>query len=210
MKIKYPRTFHLPWSQSITSDDKRLCDTSCFEGKTVIVTEKMDGENTTMGRDYIHARSLDGRDHVSRSWVKQLHASVSYKIPQGWRVCGENLFAKHSIGYDSLDSYFLVFSIWNEKQICLSWEDTVAACELFGLHHVKVLLYPTKFNDAVIQSISVDTAVSEGYVLRNADEFHHDDFRSNCAKFVRANHVQTDEHWSLTKIMPNGLKSATY
>jgi ATP-dependent RNA circularization protein (DNA/RNA ligase family) len=209
MKIKYPRTFHLPWSLSLTCDDKRLKDVSCFEGKEVIVTEKMDGENTSMYRDGIHARSLDGRDHVSRSWVKQLQASIAREIPDGWRICGENLFAKHSLGYDSLRSYFYVFSIWNEKNECLSWDDTVEWCNLLGLETMSVLGRWFLFDEDVIRGISIDPTVSEGYVLRNASSFHFDNFRSNVAKYVRKDHVQTDTHWMLTAIEKNGLKSVT-
>ena len=35
-------------------------------GKQVIVTEKMDGENTSMYRHRIHARSIDSLPHPSR------------------------------------------------------------------------------------------------------------------------------------------------
>lgn len=121
---KYPRTAHLPWSEGKTSDDKTLKDCSQFEGKRVIVTEKMDGENTSIYKDYIHARSIDGRDHWSRSWVKNLQAKIGYEIPDQWRLCGENLYAKHSIGYKDLSSYFALFSIWNENNECLSWDET--------------------------------------------------------------------------------------
>lgn len=69
--VKYPRTWHLPWSQGKTKDDKTLANCEHFQGKRVIVTEKMDGENCTIYKNYIHARSIDGRDHWSRSWVKK-------------------------------------------------------------------------------------------------------------------------------------------
>lgn len=42
-KYKYPRTFHLPFSLCISSDDKRLSDDEHFIGKTIVMTEKMDG-----------------------------------------------------------------------------------------------------------------------------------------------------------------------
>lgn len=44
---KYPRTFHLPWSESKTEDDKTLSPQQVekmFVGKQVVVTEKLDGE----------------------------------------------------------------------------------------------------------------------------------------------------------------------
>ena len=42
--IKYPRSMHLPWSQSLNKDDRVLSNVKHFEGKRVIVTVKMDGE----------------------------------------------------------------------------------------------------------------------------------------------------------------------
>ncbi|MFT5465446.1 MAG: hypothetical protein ACI8UO_000541 [Verrucomicrobiales bacterium] len=57
--IKYPRTLHLPWSPGSTNDDCFLNGVSHFEGREVVVTEKLDGENTSMYRGGIHARTLD-------------------------------------------------------------------------------------------------------------------------------------------------------
>lgn len=45
MKTKYHRTFHLPYSLTVSADDKRLRNDSQFVGMEVVVTEKMDGEN---------------------------------------------------------------------------------------------------------------------------------------------------------------------
>ena len=123
-KVKYPRTYHLPWSPGKTKDDKTIESTEHFQGKYIIVSIKMDGENTTMYRDGIHARSLEYIPHKSRDRVKALHASIAHNIPKDWRVCGENMFAKHSIHYKNLDDFFLMFSIWNEKNECLSWKET--------------------------------------------------------------------------------------
>jgi hypothetical protein len=204
--IKYPRTFHLPWSESMAADDKRLSSTSCFEGKSIVVTEKMDGENTSLYRNYFHARSIDGRDHPSRSWVKSLHARlIKHDIPQGWRICGENLYAQHSIRYDNLKSYFYVFSIWDDKNVCLSWDETEFWCELLELEHVPVIARLASYDEAMIKSISLDQSKCEGYVIRNASSFTYEDFSSNVAKFVRQNHVQTEAHWMHSNIIPNGL-----
>ena len=45
----------------------------------------------------------------------------------------------------------------------------------------------------------------EGIVVRTKEAFK--DFDNNVAKYVRRNHVQTDEHWSKQKIIRNILKS---
>lgn len=88
MKVKYPKTMHLPWSRSYTDDDKILRNTDHFAGREVVITEKMDGENTTMYRDFMHARSLDSKDHTSRHYVKTHQISDPGRIPvmRGKRV----------------------------------------------------------------------------------------------------------------------------
>jgi len=208
-RVKYPRTYHLPWSQNITDDDRVLCSVDGFKGNQVVITEKMDGENTTMYRDHIHARSVDSSTHPSRSWVKQLWGSVRHEIPEGWRICGENLYAKHSIGYDSLPSYFMVFSIWNADNVCLSWYETGVWCQLLGLESVP-MLYGGVYDPTIIQRLNTllatQWASKEGYVIRLETEFTYRNFRNAVAKYVRSNHVQTVKHWMHGQpIVPNGL-----
>lgn len=203
--IKYPRTQHLPWSQTIAADDLRAVSTEMFIGKDVVVTEKMDGENTTMSRELCHARSINSGRHESRSWVKAFWQGIRYQIPEGWRVCGENLYAKHSIAYNSLMSFFYCFSVWNEKNEALSWQDTVEFCKTFNIVTVPVLWTGT-YDEEAIKSIKLDTERQEGYVIRNSGSFKYEEFSNNVAKFVRANHVQSDTHWMNSKIVPNSVR----
>lgn len=210
MKKKYPRTFHLPWSRSRTDDDKILRTTQHFEGKEVVVTEKLDGENTTLYNDYLHARSIDSKDHESRHWIKMLHGMIAYQIPEGWRICGENVFAKHSIYYEELTSYFYVFSIWNERNECLSWDETMEWAALLGLD-IAPVLYRGKWDEASVRQCYTKRSSfggeQEGYVVRTAEGFPYEDFKWSAAKFVRKNHVQTSKHWLAEAIVPNGLKA---
>lgn len=205
--VKYPRTYHLPWSEGKTDDDKTLKDCAIFNKLEVVVTEKMDGENTTMYRDYIHARSIDGRNHWSRGWTKALQSQIGFEIPEGWRICGENMYAKHSIVYENLDSYFFVFSIWNEKNECLSWDETCEYAELLGLEMVPVL-YRGIWNEKKVQELytKADRETKEGYVVRLADGFGYGDFKKSVAKFVRKGHVGTSHHWFFTATETNKLK----
>lgn len=205
--IKYPRTPHLPWSPCVSSDDVRTLNTYNFQGREVVVTEKMDGENTSLYCDHIHARSLDSRHHPSRDWVKQWHASIAYSIPEKWRICGENLYALHSVEYQQLASYFYGFSIWNENNRCLSWNDTEEWFELLGIHSVPVL-YHGIWDEKLISELDINEASMEGYVVRLADAFTYTDFAQSVAKWVRPNHVQTDQHWMFADLVPNGLQEA--
>jgi len=203
---KYPRTFHLPWSLGSTSDDKILQDISFFEGSECVWTEKMDGENTSLYEPKLHARSLDSNDHPSRHWVKGLWAQIRYEIPEGWRICGENLFAKHSLYYDNLPSYFMVFSIWDQNNTCLGWDETKSYCEMLGLQTVPEIGRGT-FNELKLRELAhkMDLTTKEGYVVRKINSFHYDDFSNNLAKFVRAKHVTTDQHWMHQVVIPNKL-----
>jgi hypothetical protein len=209
--VKYQRTYHLPWSPSPSSDDRVMSEADMlrnFAGKRVIATKKMDGENTTMYPDYIHARSIDSRNHPSRNWVKNFWAQISGDIPEGWRVCGENLYAEHSIKYDNLESYFYGFSIWNERNVCLEWNEMLQYFELMGITPVEVI-YDDIFDLKKISELhkTLDLAVEEGFVLRVAESFSYADFRNSVAKWVRKNHVQTVKHWMHGQpIVPNELK----
>lgn len=214
-RVKYPRTPHLPGSPGATNDDRILTTTAHFEGMTVVVTEKMDGENCTIGKGYTHARSRDSGPHESRSWVKGLAAQVGLELPDGWRLCGENLFAQHSIPYDALPSYFTLFSVWDEHNNCLSWDDTEAVAQMLGIHTVPVL-YKGPWNEKKIVAVFDGKSKyslggpAEGYVVRNAAGFAFSSFDRNIAKFVRSGHVQTGDHWMQKKVIPNKLmKTAT-
>ena len=209
MWYKYPKTMHLPWSPGVQDDDKVIRNLDGLKGKRVIVTEKMDGENATLYRDHYHARSLDSKHHSSRDWIKAFHSTVKFSIPEDWRVCGENLYAEHSIQYDSLPSYFMGFSIWSDENVCQSWDDTLVWFDLIGITPVSVW-YDGLFDDFLSQHHTLDMQVKgnvEGYVVRVADAFAFSDFKHCVAKFVRKGHVQTDEHWMHKPVVPNGLQS---
>ena len=210
-RVKYPRTFHLPWSPGVSSDDRVMESLSGFENEEVVITAKMDGEQTSFYRDGFHARSLDTPSHPSRDWLWKLHREVGYEIPEGWRVCGENLYAKHSIFYRHLPAYFLAFGIWNEKNVCLSWDETVEWAGLLGLSTVPVL-ERGPWNETAVRAIDIQTYNGdpcEGYVVRVARAFHSKEFRNVAGKYVRKDHVHTHGHWMREAVVPNALRNAT-
>jgi len=164
--FKYPKTFHIPTSPNLQNDDRRIESMEPFHNQRVIVSLKVDGEGTSIYRDKIHARSIDSKDHPSRHWVKQLHASIKHEIPDGWRICGENCYALHSIYYTELPSYFLVFGIYNEKNECLSWDETVEYCQLLNLETVPVV-YDGIYNAEKIQNIYENSFILGGYTPKD-------------------------------------------
>lgn len=204
-RYKYPRTYHFPFSPGRSSDDKIFDNFEpYFEGKQVVITEKMDGENTSVYRDMCHARSIDSAHRDYHSWLLNYVRTFQYLLNEDERVCGEYLFAKHSIYYEKLPSYFMIFSIWNGEQ-CLSWEDTIKKTKELGLITVPILyegIYNKENLDKSIQEVS--NRNGEGVVMRLASGYSYDEFNKSIIKYVRANHVQTGGHWSHQEIIKNG------
>ncbi|WP_046732367.1 RNA ligase family protein [Streptomyces humi] len=204
MRTHYPRTRHLPWSPGATADDLRVTDPAGLRGREVVVTEKLDGENTTLYTDGLHARSPDSAHHPSRTRVKALQARIGHGIPEGWRVCGENMFARHSIVYDDLESYFYGFSVWDAEGRCLDWDRTVVFLRGLGVPVPRVL-WRGVFDERALRALRLDPGRQEGYVVRIADGFGAREFGERVAKWVRAGHVRTDTHWMHAAVVENGL-----
>lgn len=201
---KYPKTPHLPWSPGTQSDDRKLTSVEHFDGKEVYITVKLDGENTTLYSDYVHARSIDSPTNFTRSWVQQFHSTIAHNIPHGWRIVGENVWAEHSIRYENLESYFYPFAVYDNNNYCLSYKDmlvflrTVVFKDLpnkWRQPTTPKVIYKNIFDCDCIEPIEIDSKTMEGYVLRTTEGFHYDDFHLHVAKYVRKGHVQTDEHW---------------
>ena len=211
MNNKYPRTFHLPFSPGVSSDDRIIETIDYFKDKEIVVTEKIDGECSGLTSVLCHARSLDSKNHPSRNWIKSLHGQIKHEIPSGWKIFGENVYALHSIHYHNLETYFYVFSMYNDKNFCLSWNETVEYVELLGLKTAPVLYRGVWDENKVKACWTGISTVSpgdqqEGYVVRLAESFHYDDFSRSVVKFVRDKHVSTDEHWLEKPVVPNLLR----
>lgn len=205
--FKYPRTYHFSFSEGATSDDKITEDDFLLKNKKIVITEKMDGENTTIYNNYWHARSLTSSHQEYHSKLIRRMQEFQYLIPDNLRICGEDLCVKHSIYYDNLPDIFLAFSVW-ENEICYSWKDTLEICDMLEIKTVPVL-YEGDFDLDLIKEIAkkVVKEGKEGIVVRSFDKFLYKDFSKNVMKFVRKNHVQTDKHWSKGEIIYNKVRA---
>src|ERR1700735_3741011 len=106
--VKYPRTFHFPWSKGCNNDDKIAASIEALINEPIIITEKIDGSNVSLEQNGCYARThAHAPMHPSFDGLKSLHASIGYQIPYGLQFFGEWCAAKHSITYDALPDYFL-------------------------------------------------------------------------------------------------------
>ena len=212
--VRHPRTYHLPYSPIVTAvqhnaelakrwDDKVMKSLDRFQGQRVIVTVKMDGMQSTLYKDYMHARTPDFKSDVTWTWLQNFHKKFCYEIPEGWRLNVENLWgsAGTAIKYSHLPLYTMAWMLWNDKNECLSWDATVEWVSLFseilkeagvekGLPLVPVL-YDGIYDEDKIKSLYQPTFNGdemEGFVVRLADGFHYRDFRWCVGKYVRSSH----------------------
>jgi RNA ligase len=200
--LKYPRTYHFPFSPGTTSDDRIKQNWQAILPHELVITEKLDGENTCIKADGVYARS-----HAAPTlnpWAKNMWTTwEQVKNSLGdLAVFGENLYGVHSIDYTELDSYFYVFAI-RDGDTWLSWDEVVFYAQLLDLPTVPVLGRGIFTENDV--KLAINTAISEGsqlggacegVVCRTAAGFETAQFSDNVLKYVRKNHVKTDEHWT--------------
>ena len=207
MSAKFPRILHLPFSPGCRGDDRKLSSLDHLLGRKLVMTEKLDGSNLALTREHVFARSHSGPPkHPSFNLAKALHAKTAHLIPYYLSIFGEWCAAVHSIRYDKgLLNYFNVFAIRDEGLgVWLSWDRTIEWAQKLNLAWVPVEVQLTPDTPAQIEEwvCSESTQPSrygkerEGVVIRPVDAIGALDLSTIAGKWVRAGHVQTDEHWS--------------
>lgn len=201
---KYNRTYHLPWSPGTTSDDRISPSVESLIGIDIVITEKLDGENTGMTKDGVYARSHAA--FTTSPWsreVRQINERIKRDISDGVFIFGENMEGIHSIEYTNLTSYFYIFGV-RDNNIWISWNDVEEYSYLLDIPTVPVLFKGVvnsekelkELTEKLVSQPSALGGSREGIVVRNAGIFHNDDFAKNVMKWVRKDHVNTDEHWT--------------
>ena len=214
---KYNRTYHFHFSPGALNDDKISVSMDRLIGVPIIISEKMDGSNTSLEADGCFARThANVPAHASFDGLKSLHATVKSLIPNDMQLFGEWLWAKHSIAYNELPGYFLMFNVRDlSNNMWLSWEEVEMWAKEIGVPTVPVLYRGKISSEAELREL-VDSLMlepsccggqREGVVVRIAAEFADADFADCVHKNVRADHIQTDEHWKNQEIVRNKLKA---
>jgi hypothetical protein len=221
IKLKAPRIYHLPWSEVLSADDKRIRHNNMFDGKDVVVTVKYDGSNISLYNDgSFHSRSLnssrqhESNDYLHSWWANKLYSDMYVMaIYSRWpnlRLVGENMCAVHTISYNNLEDVFLLHSAWNGTT-CLSWKDTLNICFALNITSVPVL-YKGPYNEAKIKCYNTldkyRDDVVEGYVVRSSNSYEYNQSDFNIAKFVSNRFIiKDDKHWALNGLKRNKIKA---
>jgi hypothetical protein len=216
---KYNRTFHFPWSPGATNDDKIATFVDELVNVDIVITEKMDGSNTSLELGGCFARTHSGPPtHASFDGLKALHATIKHKIPDNYQLFGEWCYALHSIAYNELPGHFMLFNVRmcspELNDIWLSWEEVELWAEEIEVPTVPVLFKGKVSSEKELKELtesfmiqpSLCGGIREGVVARIQKPFEDYRFSKCVMKCVRANHVQTSEHWKDQEIIKNKLK----
>ena len=125
---KYPRTPHLTGSRLQPGDeDLSQIPFSLIRNRHLVVEEKIDGANSAISFSPDGALLLQSRGHyltggyrerhynLMKQWAS-IHRDAFYKVlSTRYIMYGEWMYAKHSIYYDALPSYFMEFDILDRQ-----------------------------------------------------------------------------------------------
>lgn len=231
---KYPSSRHFPFSHSRDADDTEFRQVEPFVGTPLVVTVKIDGGNTMLVRDSeepVRARNGTEAEHPSYDPLKAEYweRNLYEKIPDHLQICGEWVYACHSIHYGCdgccaprnqgpvLDAYFYVFGVFDTRyNLWLSWPETKKWAETIGYPTAPVVRGGDDPDKALFENtnelydILVDDGQQvvrqghEGLVVRSTLPYHYGEFQYRLGKYVRKNHVEEGAtHWSKKDVTPN-------
>lgn len=200
--MKYGRTYHFPFSPGTTSDDKIQHDWEELLLNELVMTEKLDGENTCLKKSGFYARSHSAP--TTNPWARNMRTIWDRvnKALGHLEVFGENLYGVHSIEYTKLEHFFHIFAIRDENT-WLAWHEVKMYAEMLDLPVVPEIKIKHFTKEEIKKEIqenllkgSILGGECEGFVFRNSNSFKNESFAKNVLKYVRKNHVKTDEHWT--------------
>lgn len=211
---KYPSTPHWPDSEGVHRGDTYHHDPTLFIGKEVVVTEKLDGGNTCFYRGDAYARSVAAP--TTDGWFAMVKKHHVWKTNDEWfintAIYGEDLYGIHTLKYYPLaeDKTFYMFAARSafddlvyRPEVFHAWRTIVYSAERLLVPTVPVVYQGvfesvneiTEFFQDNLRTPSALGPEKEGFVMRIADSFDVEAFSHCVCKYVRKDHVQTDEHW---------------
>lgn len=222
--FRFPHTPHVAWlGEGTPRDDKVLSPTevSSLLSGAVRVEEKLDGANLGISLDidgtwraqnrgqYLH-EPYSGQFSRLANWLGIHSWQWRDQVDSNLILFGEWCAARHSLGYDSLPDWFLLFDVYDrqrEKFWSAKRRDKLA--EALGIAAVPTL-FQGKADLKQLKKLVNENASRfrqgplEGIVIRRDSE----DWCEARAKLVRAEFTQViSEHWRSRSIEWNRVQS---
>lgn len=215
--FRFPHTPHLAWLGAGTPRDDKvlsLLEAEAFLANEVVVEEKLDGANMgisfnsegdvrVQNRGQYLQLPMRGQFEKLHSWLKPREDLLFDALGEDLILFGEWCAARHSIDYERLPDWFVVFDIY-DKQKQRFW-NTIRRNSLatqLDFPIVPKLLHgqiPLKSLKELVhtQPSAFRTGPLEGVVARRESA----EWLESRAKLVRPDFVQAiGEHWSHKRI----------
>lgn len=218
---KYEKTYriivpqvNLPGKLSLSKDEAN----SLLNGE-VIVEEKLDGANTGIirhkqGFSLQKRGSLVGQSEHAQfqyfhNWSSYQNYDKLMNLPNGFIVYGELMYACHTVYYDELPDYFLVFDIINtKKERWMDRDERDDFCNQYKLHQVPLInkgyfhldelygMIPDKsnFGNEPAEGIVIKRYTKKGYI------------RTKLVRPEFVKRLEENEHWIHSSLKVNKLK----
>jgi len=205
---KYPSTQHWPDSETVHRDDTISMFPESFVGVAVVVTEKIDGGNTCLYSGEVYARSVAAP--CRNGWMGMVRKHHGWKTNgtrfEDYAYYGEDTFGIHSIEYEPVreEDTFRLFAVRQTSQnYWCSWSTVEDTAKELDIRLAPVIFRGVFYSQEDITKFFRDElgkpsgigGEREGFVMRTEMGFMHSDFSRSVCKYVRPNHVQTDQHW---------------
>lgn len=212
---KYEKTYRIPISQLDVPGKHILSKKevkALLQGK-VVVEEKMDGANVGIirhkdrfalqKRGSLVAESEHEQFSFFNNWANVRNYDKIMSVPSGHIIYGELMYAVHTIYYDSLPDYFLVFDIWNGKKY-LSRNKRDVFCEKYGFCQVPLIDKGYFYMDDLYKLIPDESEygeVSEGIVVKRYSKKNYVRGKIVKKKFIKT--LENSQHWTRYNIKVN-------
>ncbi|MBV9416758.1 MAG: RNA ligase family protein [Solirubrobacterales bacterium] len=218
--VRFPRTPHLALLGSVdVRDDKVMSPEAAqaFLDEELHVEEKVDGENLGLsvvdGRLMAQSRGsyveLGGQSFRGlAAWLEPRASRIAGELGQDLILFGEWCAVRHSVPYDALPDWLLVFDVYDHRiQGFWQLDERDLLAEALGLSRVPRLAKGrfdlTELQRQLGMSRFGDTPM-EGLVLRHTER------PGERAKLVRPEFLQAiDEHWRSQPVELNRLAGLT-
>lgn len=215
--IKYNKTYRILVPQVNIKGKYFLSDkeTKLLLNGQICLTEKIDGANCGLIRTKDGFRFQKRGGLVGQSEHPQFGALIAWgqlnydklmSVPENSIIYGEWAFAKHTIYYDKLPSYFLAFSWFDTKtNEHKHWSDLEELCEKIGLHTVPFIAQGHFAKDELFDNIPDPSAYgsepAEGLVVYN----HKQQMRGKIVREEFVKEMEESDHWTKYDMVKNKL-----
>lgn len=155
---------------------------SMFSDNDIVITKRVPGEYIQLHKDGTSCTiSHTCEEMPTESYDKRIKSTdphilefMEYDEVLIGTIGVEQLFSSRWIPFDRM---FKLYAITDRKHV-MSWDETVACCNLVGLEHDEVV-YRGKFNEEIIREKIKTLSDTEHLIIRNAESFNCDDFWEN-------------------------------